>query len=136
MQLKQNHLEERMDLVSTQKETYNFMEFENKLRKEIDGFFKHEWKRLDPVYDKIERFRREIDSFADEFDTWNTKLKQAQMEQIKRDEYIRADIHEELKVLRRETMKYDEKINNLLRVKDDSSVQIRAVDIRVQNYRE
>ena len=56
------------------------MEFENKLRKEIDGFFKHEWKRLDPVYDKIDRFRREIDSFADEFDGWNTKLKQAQLE--------------------------------------------------------
>ena len=125
-----------MDLVSTQKETYNFMEFENKLRKEIDGFFKHEWKRLDPVYDKIDRFRREIDSFADEFDGWNTKLKQAQLEQVKRDEYIRSDIHEELKVLRRETMKYDEKINNLLRVKDDSSVQIKAVDVRVQNYRE
>ena len=33
-------------------------------------------------------------------------------------------------------MKYDEKINNLLRVKDDSSVQIKAVDVRVQNYRE
>ena len=65
-----------MQLVATEKETYDFLDFEAKLRKEIEIFFIHEKKRFDPVYEKIDSFKKDIESFRGDFDAWNSKLKQ------------------------------------------------------------
>ena len=97
------------------------MGFEKKLREEIEGFFKHEWKRLDPVYDKIDRFKSDIEKFSAEFDVWNSKLKSAQQEQIKQNDQLEYRLFEELKNLKTETRKYDDKINNLIYLRDANS---------------
>ena len=52
---------------------------------------------------------------------WNSKIKSVQQEQIKQNDQIKLEMHEELKALKTETRKYDDKISNLVMLRDTNS---------------
>ena len=103
-------MEKQIGLARTQKEEYDFIEFESKIRDEVTNILKYEEKKLDPIKEKMEKVREDVQRCYGEIEQQTLTLRQANVDATKRDDRIRLEVAEEVRQLNLSCKHYDDKI--------------------------